>query len=91
MKKKKSFIPLFITTHIALIFLTVYKHTLFVRESYTHQECEKKRAALKQRKESLTQQLYALKDRVAIKNFAQTKLKMKSYKLSHVKTLRDHG
>lgn len=85
--KKKLFIHICIVAHVALIFLTIYKHTLFIKENYIHQEAEKKKALLNEKKEILTQQLHALKDHGAIKKFAQKKLKMKPYKLSQIKKL----
>ena len=89
--KKKYSVQTLIIAHVALIFLTVYKHTLFVRESYTQQESEKKKNALLVKKEILIQQLHALKDHATIKKFALKNLKMKPYKLSQVKKLDGHG
>lgn len=85
--KKNSFITFFITVHIMFIFLQVYKHTLFIKNSYHHQQCEKTLTALAERKQSLTQELYALKDRDNIKQYAQNKLKMRPYNLNQVKKL----
>lgn len=85
--KKNSFITLFITAHILLIFLQIHKHTLFIKNSYNHQQCEKKLALLQEKKQTLTQELYALKDRDNIKKYAQNKLKMRPYALSQVKKL----
>lgn len=85
--KKHSFITLFITTHILIIFLQIHKHTLFIKNSYNHQQCEKKLAQLQEKKQTLTQELYALKDRDNIKKYAQDKLKMRPYALNQVKKL----
>jgi hypothetical protein len=85
--KKISFIPLFITAHILLIFLQVHKHTLFIKNNYQHQQCEKEIVTLKEKRQTMTQTLYALKDREAIKKFAYEKLKMKPYALSQVKKI----
>jgi len=85
--KKNSFITLFITAHILLIFLQIHKHTLFIKNSYNHQQCEKKLATLQEKKQTLTQELYALKDRENIKKYAQDKLKMRPYALNQVKKL----
>ena len=85
--KKNSFITLFITAHILLIFLQIHKHTLFIKNSYNHQQCEKKLAVLEEKKQTLTQELYALKDREHIKKYAQDKLKMRPYALNQVKKL----
>jgi hypothetical protein len=85
--KKFSFITFFITAHIVLIFLQVHKHTLFIKNSYNQQLCEKKIAVLTEKKQTLTQELYALKDRENIKKYAQNKLKMRPYALNQVKKL----
>ena len=85
--KKNSFITFFITIHIMLIFLQVHKHTLFIKNSYNHQQCEKKLALLQEKKQTLTQELYALKDRDNIKKYAQNKLKMRPYALNQIKKL----
>lgn len=85
--KKNSFITFFITIHIMLIFLQVHKHTLFIKNSYNHQQCEKKLALLQEKKQTLTQELYALKDRENIKKYAQNKLKMRPYTLNQIKKL----
>jgi len=85
--KKNSFITFFITAHIVLIFLQVHKHTLFIKNSYNQQQCEKKIAVLQEKKQTLTQTLYALKDRESIKKFAHDKLNMRPYALNQVKKL----
>ena len=85
--KKNSFITFFITVHIILIFLQVHKHTLFIKNSYNHQQCEKKIALLTEKKQTLTQELYAMKDRENIKQYAQNKLKMRPYTLHQIKKL----
>jgi len=85
--KKNSFITIFITAHIVLIFLQVHKHTLFIKNSYKHQQCEKKVAALTEKKQILTQELYALKDRENIKKYARDTLHMHPYTLAQVKKL----
>jgi cell division protein FtsL len=85
--KKKSFITIFITAHIVLIFLQVHKHTMFIQTSYNHQQCEKKMVTLTEKKQTLTQELYALKDRENIKKYAQNKLNMRPYTLNQVKKL----
>lgn len=85
--KKKSFITTIIALHILLIFLQIHKHTLFIKNSYNQQQCEKKLAALTEKKQTLTQELHALKDRDNIKKYAQTKLNMRPYALNQVKKL----
>ena len=85
--KKNSFITIFITAHIVLIFLQVHKHTLFIKNSYNHQQCEKRITTLTEKKQKLTQELYALQDRDNVKKYAQNKLKMRPYALHQVKKL----
>jgi hypothetical protein len=85
--KKNTFITFFITAHIVLIFLQVHKHTLFIKNSYNQQHYEKKIIALKERKQILTQELHAMKDREAIKMFAHNKLNMRPYSLQQIQKL----
>jgi len=85
--KKNYFITTFITAHIILIILQIHKHTLFIKNSYNQQQCEKKLIALTEKKQTLTQELYALKDRENIKKYAQAKLNMQPYALNQVKKL----
>jgi len=85
--KKISFLTTFISAHIILIVLQIHKHTLFIKNSYNHQQCEKKLAALMDKKQTLTQELHAMKDRDNIKKYAQSKLNMRPYALNQVKKL----
>jgi len=87
MIKKPSFISFFIAVHIILIFLQVHKHTLFIKHNYTQQMYEKKINALQDKKQQLTQELYALKDREAIKKFAHDTLQMRPYTLRQITKL----
>ncbi len=87
MIKKPSFITFFITTHILLIFLQVHKHTLFIKNNYKQQTCEKKIAALTEKKQKLVQELHALKDRENIKKFARNTLHMRPYTLAQITKL----
>ena len=82
--RKINFITFFITVHSILIFLQVHKHTLFIKNNYKQQEYEKQRAALTEKKEILTQELHALKDRETIKQFAYNTLKMRPYTLHNI-------
>lgn len=85
--KKISFLTTFISAHIILIVLQIHKHTLFIKNSYNHQQCEKKLAALTEKKQALTQELHAMKDRDNIKKYAQSKLNMRPYALNQVKKI----
>lgn len=85
--KKNSFLTFVISAHIIIIFLQIHKHTLFVKNSYNQQQCEKNLATLTEKKQILTQELHALKDREYIKKYAQEKLNMRPYALNQVKKL----
>ena len=85
--KKNSFLTIFISAHILLIILQIHKHTLFIKNSYNQQQAEKKVATLTEKKQTLTQELHALKDRENIKKYAQEKLNMRPYALNQVKKL----
>ena len=85
--KKISFLTTFISAHIILIVLQIHKHTLFIKNSYNQQQCDKKLAALTEKKQTLTQELHAMKDRDNIKKYAQSKLNMRPYALNQVKKL----
>lgn len=88
--KKNSFITFFISVHIILIFLQVHKHTLFIKNNYQQQQYEKTIANLKERKQLLTQELHAMKDRESIKKFAYHKLNMRPYTLNQITKLPEH-
>ena len=66
--KKNSFITIVITTHIILIFLQVHKHTLFIKNSYHQQQCEKKIAALTEKNRHLRKNSMHSKTATALKN-----------------------
>ena len=85
--KKNPFIIFVIIVLFILICLQIHKHTLFIKISYNQQECEKKIAALIAKKQILSQELCALKDRDNIKKYAQTQLQMKPYALKQVTKL----
>jgi len=85
--KKKSFLAFFISIHVILIFLHIHKHTLLIKNNYIHQQYEKKIVTLSKKKQDLTQELHALKDRENIKQYAQNKLNMRPYSLNQVKKI----
>ena len=88
--KRKIFIPLFIGTHILFIFLQIYKHSQVIKLSYKKQKNEADRQLLAQKKQDLTHQLYALKNRSAIKKFAMNHLNMKKITLKQIKKINDN-
>jgi len=87
MKKTNRFITIFITIHLILIFLHIHKNTLFIKNNYKQQMYEKKINALLEKKESLIQNLHAMKDRETIKKYAHHTLHMKPYTLKQVKKI----
>lgn len=85
--KKFYFVSIFIFTHLFFIFFQIHKHSTVIRLSYCKQKSEQQKEVLTQKIQELTQQLYALKERSAIKKYAQEHLKMRKVKLSQVKKL----
>lgn len=87
---KKYFMFIFGATHLVFVFLLIYRHTLYVRASFTLQKNERLLAQLKQEKQELTNKLYALQNHTTIQEFAQTNLQMQHIKLSQVVKIDDH-
>jgi len=88
--KRSPIIPLFIGVHLLCMVLQIYKHSLLVQASYTKQKYELERESLLQKKQFLTQEFQAMKNRTSIKQYAQTKLHMDTLKLKQIKRLNDH-
>ncbi len=85
--RKKTFVILFIAGHIIFIFLQIYNHTQYIQQTYKKQSYEKEHDILREEEQKLTQQLYALKDRTTIKQFAKNRLHMQSNRLNQVKKI----
>lgn len=85
--KKATFIALFVSAHVILIFLQIHKHSQRIRLSYQTQKNEAEKELLVQKKQDLTQQVYALKNRSAIKKFALNKLNMSKIQLKQINKL----
>jgi cell division protein FtsL len=68
--KNKRFFALFVATNIAMVFLVIYKHSLFNKLSYRNQQLEKEYRDLISKKESLHQEFYRLQSPALIKKFA---------------------
>jgi cell division protein FtsB len=84
---KKKFFAVCSCINVLFIGAQIYKHTQFVRYTYRKQQEER---TLQQQQETiaaLTQQLYALQDRTAIKEFAQKELGMKPVALHQIQRL----
>jgi len=88
--KRSLFISTFIGVHLFFAFFQVHKHSNLIKLSYQKQKHELTRENLIQKKRDLTQQLYALQDRAAIKEFAQQELKMEKVSINQVKKLSLH-
>lgn len=84
---KKKFVTLFIAVHVVFIFIQIYHQTHYLEQSYKKQNYEKQCTILQEKKQKLTQQLCALKDRNIIKQFAQNKLGMQLNRLDQVKQI----
>ncbi|MGB8366872.1 MAG: hypothetical protein WCD44_00785 [Candidatus Babeliales bacterium] len=84
---KKNIVIFFITCNVFFIFLQIYNHTRYIQQTYTKQTYEKKYDILCKKKQKYTQQLYALKDPIGIKEFARNILHMQSTKLEQVRKI----
>ncbi len=84
--KKTTFISLFITTHLCLIVLQIYKHSQFVQASYKNQKYEQEIKSLVQQEQNLSQQLCAAKNLKETKEYAAAH-NMQKIKLNQIKKL----
>lgn len=89
MKKSKANLLLyaFITINLLFIFLQIHKQSSLVKLYYEKQRLEKEKEQLIQKKNSLTQQLYELKDPNNIMKYCADKLNMKKVKLNQIKKI----
>lgn len=85
--KVKPFLVAFIGINLALVFLQVHKHSQFIKYLYALQKNEQTKELLVKKKQSLTHQLYACKNRSAIKDCAIAQLHMKPIQLRQIKKL----
>lgn len=89
--KKNTFITIFIAIHVVFIFLQIHKYSQIIKQSYQKQKNELQKNELIQKKQLLTHQLYAMKNRSIVKKFAQESLNMHPINLSQIKKLNKHG
>lgn len=89
--KRSIFISLFIGAQFALITLQVYKHSKHTQMLYAKQKHEAHKINLLAKKQQLTQELYACKDRTTIKQYAVKKLHMEPIRLSQIKKISKTG
>ena len=84
--KKTTFISLFITTHLCLIVLQIYKHSQFVQASYKNQKYEQEIESLVQQEQNWSQKFYATKNLKETKKYAVSH-NMQKIKLNQIKKL----
>jgi cell division protein FtsB len=89
--KRAPFLMLFVGTHLIFVFLIIYKHQLRIQLLYEKQKQEALYAQLVEKKDHLTQQLCALKDKKAVKTYAHMALNMKPIALNQIKKIVVHG
>ncbi len=85
--KRASFFIIFVSFHVAVVGLHIYKHTKRTQLLFEHQRQESFRNDLMAAKQQLVNEAYAHADRKAIKEFAQKQLEMKPIRLSQVKKI----
>ena len=85
--KCTPFMATVIATHVIFILAHIYRHSQFVGQSFRRQKNERQLEALVHRKQELASQLCMLKDRNAVKEYAQHALKMQPIALTQVKKL----
>lgn len=85
--RKSYFLPLLIATHIFLILLHIQKQHNYVDVIFKKQSQERAYQELLQRKDELTQNLYAMTQLPVIKNYAQAQLNMIDIRLSQTKKI----
>lgn len=84
---KKTFLSLFIGTHIVFVILLIHKQSYVVKLSFTKQRLEKKKLELIEQKKNLTNTLIALQNRSSIKEYASSRLGMAPISLDRIKKL----
>lgn len=85
--KVKPFLLAFVSIHVILIFLQIHKHSQIIKYSYELQKNEQTKELLVKKKLALTHQLYACKNRSAVKECAIAQLHMKPIQLHQIKKL----
>lgn len=85
--KRITFIVLFVATHIFFIFFQINKHNKKIQKTYLKQKYEIEKKELTQQIQELSQQLYQIKKRSSIKQFAEDTLKMGRVNLKQIKKL----
>ena len=73
--------------NIVIVFLIIYKQNVFIKYSYQAQKLEKEIADLENKKEALTQELYAMQNPAHVKEYARKNLGMENLPLKRIKKL----
>ncbi len=84
---KQLFISICILFHIFFAFFQIYKRTAVTQYSYEKQKIEGELAQLIYKKKLLSNEIESLKDRTALKDYAQEILFMKKIKLTTIKKI----
>lgn len=84
---KKIFLAGIITAHIVFIFLHIHTYSGIIKQSYKKQKNEHLILTLEQKKQQLTQQIYALKNQNSIKEFAASALHFEPVTLTQVRRI----
>lgn len=87
--KQPLFVAIFISVHIAFVFLQIYKHTQLVALSFHKQKNERTMTALLEKKQELTNKWCSRINRTEVKKIA-LELGMKPIQLSSIKRLNAH-
>ena len=87
--KKITFIAVFLSTHVLLVFLQIYKHSQYIKISYARQTNECRKEELMHRVQKLTHQLQTLKKSSTISTLAK-KSGMRNVKINQIHTLPTH-
>jgi len=85
--KRSTFIVLFAGVNVLFVFLQIDKNSKITDLSYQNQRKQREIDLLLHQKESLTNQLEALKNPAAVKEYASEQLHMKKIKLSQIKLM----
>lgn len=86
--RRNSFIVLFITVNIAIIFLIIYKQNIFIKYSFQRQKYEKELEDLTTKKESLVQELYKMQNPAHVKDYARKNLNMSDVSIKRIQKVK---
>lgn len=84
--KKKTFIALFVSTHLVFILLVIFKQNKFISLTYQKQRKETLKESLIERKKELTQKVYA-HNHAQVKQYARKRLHMEPLSINQVRKI----